>query len=302
MPMDENPDAMPETGSGITGFIPADISLTAAAQQFLYQTGSWARFMSVMIFIWSAVMALSGLGTIMLSIGSRIPLGPRQFSLFPVGYTALGAFYILFAILYVAPGVFLFRYAGAIGMLRMSRSAQALEDAFRNQKSFWRYVGILTIIHIVLGAILIVFVLFFVFHAGIMHPMAGGSSGVGNVSGVSPGAIHPPVGGGYGAGIVSRARPYVVGNGVTPPMALVQPLPAYTPEARKARVEGVVLIKAVIRKDGSVDSFEVEKGLGYGLDESAINTIAQKWRFKPGTYRGEPVDVQANIEVSFKLY
>jgi outer membrane biosynthesis protein TonB len=43
------------------------------------------------------------------------------------------------------------------------------------------------------------------------------------------------------------------------------------------------------------------KGLGYGLDESAINTIAQKWRFKPGAYRGVPVDVRANIEVSFKL-
>ena len=214
--MDENPDAAPETGSGNTGFVPADLPLTAAAQQFLYQTGPWVRFMSIMIFIWSAVMALSGLGTIMLSIGSRIPLGPRQFSLFPVGYTAFGAFYILFAILYVAPGVFLFRYADAIGMLRVRRSAQALEAAFRNQKSFWRYVGILTIIHIVLGAILIVFVLLFIFHAGIMHPMAGGSSGVGIVSGVSPGAIHPPVGVSSSAGIVSQAHPFVVGGGVMP--------------------------------------------------------------------------------------
>jgi len=51
-----------------------------------------------------------------------------------------------------------------------------------------------------------------------------------------------------------------------------------------------------------VDSFKVIRGLGYGLDESAINTIATKWRFKPGSLNGQPVDVQATIEVSFRLY
>jgi TonB family protein len=93
-----------------------------------------------------------------------------------------------------------------------------------------------------------------------------------------------------------------VGNGVRPPQVLFEPLPAYTEEARKAHAEGIVLVQAVIRKDGSVDSFKVLRGLGYGLDESAITTIASKWRFKPGTLNGSPVDVQANIEVSFRLY
>ena len=49
-------------------------------------------------------------------------------------------------------------------------------------------------------------------------------------------------------------------------------------------------------------SFRVIRGLGYGLDESAINTVATKWRFKPGSLNGRPVDVQANIEVTFRLY
>jgi len=94
----------------------------------------------------------------------------------------------------------------------------------------------------------------------------------------------------------------VVGGGVKPPVAIYQPLPAYTEEARKARTEGVVMIQAVIRRDGTVDSFKIIRGLGYGLDESAINTIATKWRFWPGTLNGAPVDVLANIEVSFRLY
>ena len=96
--------------------------------------------------------------------------------------------------------------------------------------------------------------------------------------------------------------PYIIGNGVKAPVVLSQPLPAYTEAARASRIEGIVLIQAVIRKDGTVDNFKVLRGLGYGLDESAIKTIAEKWRFQPGTYNGVPVDVQANIEVSFRLY
>lgn len=140
-------------------------------------------------------------------------------------------------------------------------------------------------------------------------PGSGGGIGTGRGTGVGPGSgagVGPGsgggMGGGSGGGIGSGVGPYVVGGGVKPPVVLSQPLPAYTEEARKARAEGIVLIQAIIRKDGTVDSFKVLRGLGYGLDESAINTIATKWRFKPGTYNGAPVDVQANIEVSFRLY
>jgi hypothetical protein len=54
-------------------------------------------------------------------------------------------------------------------------------------------------------------------------------------------------------------------------------------------------------KDGTVTNFKVIKGLGYGLDESAINTIASKWRFKPGTRNGIRVNAIANFEVGFRL-
>lgn len=140
-------------------------------------------------------------------------------------------------------------------------------------------------------------------------PGIGGGIGTGRGTGVGSGTgpgVGPGsgggMGGGSGGGIGSGIGPYVVGGGVKAPVAIYQPLPAYTEEARKARAEGVVMIQAIIRRDGTVDSFRVLRGLGYGLDESAINTIATKWRFKPGTLNGAPVDVQANIEVSFRLY
>jgi protein TonB len=120
-----------------------------------------------------------------------------------------------------------------------------------------------------------------------------GDGGMGG-TGQGPGAGSGP--GGPGDGV------YNLGGGVLPPIPITQPLPRYTEEARKARVEGLVMLQAIVRKDGTVDSFKVIRGLGYGLDESAINTIATKWRFKPGTLNGRPVDVLANIEVSFRLY
>jgi TonB family protein len=100
----------------------------------------------------------------------------------------------------------------------------------------------------------------------------------------------------------SGVGPYVSGNGVIEPVAINQPKPPYTPEAREARIEGVVLLLVIIRSNGRVEGIAVIKGLGYGLDESAIKTIATKWRFKPALYLGKPVDFQAQIEVTFRLF
>jgi TonB family protein len=87
--------------------------------------------------------------------------------------------------------------------------------------------------------------------------------------------------------------------GVKLPVILYQPLPSYTEEARNAHISGTVLIQCIIRKDGTADSFKIIKGLGYGLDESAINAIAKKWRFSPGSRNGVPVDAQISIQVAF---
>jgi periplasmic protein TonB len=129
----------------------------------------------------------------------------------------------------------------------------------------------------------------------------GSGIGSGQGSGVGPGS-GGGMGGGSGGGIGKGVGPYVAGDGVNSPIPLVQPKPPYTEEARKARATGQVIIQAIVRENGTVDSFKVLRGLGYGLDESAINAIATKWRFKPGTKNGTPVPVLVNIEVLFQLY
>jgi TonB family protein len=95
---------------------------------------------------------------------------------------------------------------------------------------------------------------------------------------------------------------YEVGSGVVAPVPIQQPQPAYTDEARKAHVEGSVAIQATVRKDGSVTSPRITRSLGHGLDEAAVNTIATRWRFKPGTRNGTAIDVRATIEIRFRLH
>ena len=114
--------------------------------------------------------------------------------------------------------------------------------------------------------------------------------------------------GGPGRGPLSGAGPgtgdggvYTIGSGVTMPQILQQTVPSYTDDAIKAKVQGIVILQAVIRKNGRVDSFKVLRGLGYGLEEKAIQEIAAQWRFRPGTLQGQPVDVLATIEVQFNL-
>jgi periplasmic protein TonB len=94
---------------------------------------------------------------------------------------------------------------------------------------------------------------------------------------------------------------YPMGGDVSDPIVLVQTKPTYTDEAIKAKVQGVVLLSAIIRRNGQVDTFRVLRGLGYGLEEKAIQEIASNWRFRPGTRNGVPVDVLATIEVTFNL-
>ena len=130
--------------------------------------------------------------------------------------------------------------------------------------------------------------------------VGGGEAGTGGATDTGP-VEAPEVGAGQGVGTRSGNVSYMVGEGVTAPVPISQPLPPYPEEARRARIEGVVTIQAVVRKNGTVDNLRIIHGLGHGLDESAVNTIATRWKFKPGTLKDAPVDVQARIEVRFRL-
>lgn len=87
----------------------------------------------------------------------------------------------------------------------------------------------------------------------------------------------------------------------TPPHALSAPDPEYDEEARQARVQGTVVLWAVISEDGLTEDVRVQRSLHPGLDRKAIEAV-RRWKFKPATFEGNPVKVQVNIQVNFRLY
>jgi protein TonB len=91
-----------------------------------------------------------------------------------------------------------------------------------------------------------------------------------------------------------------VGQGVSPPTVIYRVEPVYTEAARHAGLTGVVVLSAIIRKDGSIEILKVVRGLGLGLDENAVQALRQ-WKFRPGMRDGIPVDVAINVEVNFSL-
>ncbi len=75
---------------------------------------------------------------------------------------------------------------------------------------------------------------------------------------------------------------------------------SYPKEAKENEIEGTVVIRAFIDRDGEVLNAEVVEGIGYGCDESARLAIFYH-RFKPGLQRGQRIKVQMDIPIEFKL-
>ena len=120
------------------------------------------------------------------------------------------------------------------------------------------------------------------------------AGGVGDKPGPGVGAERGP--GGFGDEI------FGIGNEVTAPVALRRPPPAYTAEAMRARLQGVVVLNCVVRPDGKCSDIRVTRSLDsvLGLDQQAIAS-AREWQFRPGMRMGQPVPVLVTLEIGFTI-
>jgi protein TonB len=86
----------------------------------------------------------------------------------------------------------------------------------------------------------------------------------------------------------------------TAPVPIHSVSPEYTQEASEAKLQGSVLLSAVVGVDGIPADIKVVKGLGMGLDEKAVECLS-KWRFKPGTHDAQPTTVRVQVQINFRL-
>ena len=90
-------------------------------------------------------------------------------------------------------------------------------------------------------------------------------------------------------------------GGVGYPSCVHCPSPSYTGEARRAKLNGMVVLQATITPQGEVSDMAVVKGPGFGLERNAVEAV-RNWRFKPATDQdGKPVAVRVLIEVKFAI-
>jgi TonB family protein len=86
----------------------------------------------------------------------------------------------------------------------------------------------------------------------------------------------------------------------TKPALISKTEPEYSEEARKAKVQGTVVLSIVVTASGQVSTVRVVRSLGLGLDERAIEAVRQ-WKFRAATVDGKFVATQALVEVNFRL-
>jgi len=101
------------------------------------------------------------------------------------------------------------------------------------------------------------------------------------------------------ARVTVAEKPIDIGSEpLVPPRVVKETPPLYTKNAFDRGIQGRVVLKVIIRKDGSIGPVRVDQSLDDELDEAAAEAI-RKWQFDPARVNGEPINVLTSIEVDF---
>jgi TonB family protein len=94
--------------------------------------------------------------------------------------------------------------------------------------------------------------------------------------------------------------PRITSTDLSGPVPVRKVDPKYPQTLIGERVEGEVILYAVIKRDGSVDGIQLVRGVDEQLDANATNALAQ-WKFRPATKQGEPVELEAIVHIPFRI-
>jgi len=118
-----------------------------------------------------------------------------------------------------------------------------------------------------------------------------GQSGTGDVNGIDPAVAQPQI---YQYVEQMPSAPYSLGEYLSRNIH-------YPDSARKAGIEGRVIVKFVVGESGNISDAQVFRGIGYGCDEEAVRVIKNMPPWKPGKQNGKAVKVYYTQPIAFKL-
>lgn len=121
--------------------------------KILERTRPWVLFMSILGFVSVGFMILGGIGVAVAGIAAQRP----EFAILAVLYPLLG-------LIYIFPSLYLYRYSARIRGLATNAQVQQLDSALDAQRSFWKFVGIVTVV----GLAVTVLIFMFAIAAGVM--------------------------------------------------------------------------------------------------------------------------------------
>ena len=120
-----------------------EVKITGSMVDSMRSTRPWTMFLSVLGFIGAGLFLI--IGIVMLFMRAL----PRQDA--QLANAFMGVMYIVFAVVYCFPSLYLFKYSNFVKLFYQSKNEGHLESALSYQKSFWKFVGILSIITIVIS-------------------------------------------------------------------------------------------------------------------------------------------------------
>lgn len=129
-----------------------------------------------------------------------------------------------------------------------------------------------------------------------------GDPGEPGLPGEEGGLVGSPFGpGGDGDSLDSPGRPPRPGGDIRAPALLTRVEPVYPEAARRAGLQGVVLLEAIIAASGDIEEVAVVRSGGPLFDSAAVAAV-RRWKYRPATLNGRAVRVLLNVTVSFRLH
>jgi len=133
------------------------LSVSPEIKSFLQETAKWGKFLSIVGFVIVGIFVIIGLGISFFSGSAMSGIGEAG-SMVPAGmFGAIGFVYVLFALLYLVPLYYLYKFSTRMKLALAQNDQQYLAESFRNLKSLYKFMGIFMAVLLGFYALIFVF-------------------------------------------------------------------------------------------------------------------------------------------------